>query len=118
MSNSFSVNFETKIREILKLFANNASESAIDEVNSIKNITVKNVAKLYKDEAWKGFIRGTNINIIFDNLAPSNGMLLSYILSNLLATYTSINTFTELITTTKDMGDKKWGMNVGLHNYL
>lgn len=118
LSNSFSVNFETKIREILKLFANNASESAIDEVNSIKNIIVKNVAKLYKDEAWKGFIRGTNINIIFDNLAPSNGMLLSYILSNLLATYTSVNTFTELITTTKDMGDKKWGMNVGLHNYL
>ena len=118
LSNSFSVNFETKIREILKLFANNASESAIGEVDSIKSINVKNVAKLYKDEAWKGFIRGTSININFDNSAPSNGMLLSYILSNLLSTYTSINTFTELVTLTKDMGEKKWGMNLGLHNYL
>lgn len=112
LSFSDPTEFRKKLNEIVSVFAH---KNTVNEVDNITNVAIRKTTKLHKSEAWKGFIRGTSIDITFDT--SDSGMLFSYILSNMFSVYTSINTFTEL-TTINETGSKTWDMNTGLHNYL
>ena len=118
LSSTFLDDFNLKLKEILRLFALRYDNQTRNEIDSIVNIKTTKIAKLYKNEAWRGFIRGTNVKIEFNNDTAHAGIMLSYILSNFFSVYTAINTFTELTTVTQNLGRKTWPMQTGLHNYL
>lgn len=117
LSSSFLDDYEKKTKELLRLFSSCYAKSAIDEIDSISSIGVKQIAKFNHGQAWKGFMRGSSITINFESNAPHSVIALSYVLSHIFSVYTSINTFTELKVKT-DFGEKTWEMQIGLHNYL
>lgn len=115
LSNTFLDDYNLKLKEILHIFSSRYVNCIKNEIESIISINVRKIAKLHSVHAWRGFMRGTAIDIEF---AESAGLMLSYVLSNFFSVYTAINTFTELTTITQNMGSKTWDIKTGLHNYL
>lgn len=118
LSNTFLDDYNIKLKEILHTFSCRYGNRMEKDIDSIVGVNTMKIAKLCNNNAWRGFMRGTAIDIEFDETVSSSYLTLAYILSNFFSVYTSINTFTQLTAITKNMGKKTWDIKTGLHNYL
>ena len=117
---SFSSDGIKKLKEILNLFADAANTSLTREIDAIMSIESSIKTKRISDQTWCGFVRGSCVDITFDETITNLGLPLSLVISKFLTMYTSINTFTEVSVrnSTRNGVLKKWDHNFGNKMYL
>ncbi len=115
---SFSTEGVEKIREVLNIFTDIANSNLSKEAEAILSINSSIITKRADEQTWRGFIRGTEIEISFDDSIENLGLPLSLVLSRFLSSYTTINTFVDVIVKSKDRVVKKWEQQFGIQNYL
>ena len=120
--NSISFNSDgiKKIKEIVGIFADISISSLRGEIDAMIDVKCKTKTKRVCNQTWQGFAVGSSIEITFDDSISNFGIPLSLVISKFLTSYTSINTFTEVIvkSTTKNGILKKWEQHFGIQNYL
>ncbi|HVG08940.1 MAG TPA: type VI secretion system baseplate subunit TssF [Thermoanaerobaculia bacterium] len=87
------------LREILGLYCFSDAPSLQSQIQGIRAITPRKVVRRMGDEAWKGFCRGTEITLTFDEAqyVGSSAFLLASVLNRFFALYASTNSFTQLV---------------------
>ena len=117
---SFSSDGIKKLKEILNLFADAANASLTREIDAIMSVESSIKTKRISNQTWCGFVRGSCIDITFDETISNLGLPLSLVISKFLTMYTSINTFTEVSVrnTTRNGVLKKCNHNFGNKMYL
>ena len=76
--------------------------------------------KRFDEQAWKGFTRGMNVEITFNDELVNRGLPLSFVIANFLASYTTINTFVDVIVmnTAWNRSLRTWTHQLGNREYL
>lgn len=119
-SMSFDVDGIKKMREVLNLFADVSNASLNREIDAIASIESEIKTKRINRQSWCGFVRGTSVDITFDETLSNLGLPLSLVISKFLASYTTINTFTEVNVRNLARSGvlKTWDHNFGNKFYL
>lgn len=87
------------LREILRLYSFAATDSAEKQIAGIYALSSRSVARRIGSEAWRGFCRGTEVTLEFDEslYSDASAFLLSAVLSRFLALHAAVDSFTELV---------------------
>ena len=95
-----------QLREILTLFASDSTRDH-EQIRGIKGLRARSVTGRVGYEAWRGFCRGTEVALEFDEEAfvGSSQLLMSAVLARFFALYTSVNSFVQL---RAHRGDEIW----------
>lgn len=105
------------LKDILMMYTYKTSSHNKITVDSISSLKTEPVVRRLGTEAWRGFCKGTLINLTIDETltAGHTSFLFTQVLSNFFQLYTSINSFTELhiYKTNYEEVWKKWPINVG-----
>lgn len=100
------------LREILKLYSFSDWSPTEKQITGIRDMSCRKVVRHMGQDAWRGFHRGTEITLVFDEemYVGSGPFVLGAVLSRFFGLYTSINSFTELIIMRKQPEEvwKKW----------
>lgn len=86
------------LQEILGLYCFSDAPSLQRQIHGIRGVTPRKVVRRMGDAAWKGFCRGTEITLTFDEsqYVGSSAFLLASVLNRFFALYASTNSFTQL----------------------
>ena len=87
------------LQEILGLYCFSDAPSLQRQIHGIRGISPRKVVRRMGDAAWKGFCRGTEITLTFDETqyVGSSAFLLASVLNRFFALYASTNSFTQLV---------------------
>lgn len=87
------------LREILQLYSFYDARSAQDQIRGIREMSQRKVVRRVGTEAWRGFCRGTEITLGFDEslYVGTGAFLLASVLNQFFALYASTNAFTQLV---------------------
>jgi type VI secretion system protein ImpG len=87
------------LREILRLYSFSEGASTFQQISGIRGMSTRTVMRLMGSEAWRGFCRGIEITLLFDErlYVGSSAFLLAAVLNRFFPLYASINSFTQLI---------------------
>lgn len=88
------------LREILGLYCSSDSPAARRQIQGIHSMFRRQVVRRMGDVASKGFCRGTEVTLTFDErqYVGSSAFLLAAVLSRFLGLQASVNSFTQLVT--------------------
>jgi type VI secretion system protein ImpG len=86
------------LREILRLYCYSDSAHTHQQINGLRTFEHRKIVRRMGAEAWRGFLRGTEITLTFDEsvYVGSSAYLFASVLNYYLALYTSTNSFTQL----------------------
>ncbi|WP_462327158.1 type VI secretion system baseplate subunit TssF [Desulfobaculum sp.] len=86
------------LQEILMLYAPDGDAAAVRQARGIKALTRRPVARRLGSEAWRGFVRGTDIGLTLDPSAFAGGsaVLFAGVMSAFFGLYCNVNTFSQL----------------------
>ncbi|MBF0225363.1 MAG: type VI secretion system baseplate subunit TssF [Desulfobacterales bacterium] len=105
------------LREILKLYSFQEYTDVYQQISGIRAMTSKRVVRRIGTEAWRGFCRGIELTLEFDErfYVGSSAFLLASVLNYFIPLYASINSFTQLIikSTQREGIWKRWEAMVG-----
>jgi len=98
-----------QLSEILMLFASDSTRDH-EQIRGIKALRARSVTGKVGDSAWRGYCRGTEVHLGFDDEAFVGGsqLMLSAVLARFFALYTSMNSFVQLSVHRGDEVWKKW----------
>ena len=98
-----------QLREMLMLFASDTSRDH-EQIRGIKGLRARSVTGRTGQDAWRGFCRGTEVVLAFDEEAfvGSSQLMLSAVLARFFAMYTSVNSFVQLGVQRGDEVWKQW----------
>jgi type VI secretion system protein ImpG len=100
------------LREMLRLYCPPDNLSMQDQITGISHMTTSKVTRRVGDNAWRGFCRGTEVRLEFDqgSYVGGSAFLLGAVLNRFFALYASVNSFTELVIQSKQReGEwKRW----------
>lgn len=87
------------LKEILRLYSFSNRESSEQQIQGIRDMNCRKVVRRIGKDAWRGFCRGTEITLVFDEKAyvGNSGFLLASVLNRFFPLYASINSFTQLV---------------------
>ncbi len=87
------------LHEILGLYCPPETTAARQQIQGIRRMSHRPVVRRLGGEAWKGFCRGTEVTLLFDesSYVGSSAFLLAAVLNQFLALYASTNSFTQLV---------------------
>jgi type VI secretion system protein ImpG len=87
------------LHEILGLYCFSDAPSLQRQIHGIRGISPRKVVRRMGDAAWKGFCRGTEITLTFDETqyVGSSAFMLASVLNRFFALYASTNSFTQLV---------------------
>lgn len=87
------------LREVLGLYAPFGQPSVHEQIRGIRDLSVRRVVRRVGADAWRGFCRGTEVTLTFDEeaYAGTNAFLLASVLNHFFALYASINSFSQLV---------------------
>ncbi len=117
---SFSSDKESlgALKEILLLYAGGQEA----EINSIKEMTCTQTMRRFGHDAWRGFVKGTEIALTIEDAGSSamGSLLFTAVLSHFFGLYTSINSFATLTVknTSKEGIWKQWPPVTGVQKLL
>ncbi|MEG0149531.1 MAG: type VI secretion system baseplate subunit TssF [Comamonas sp.] len=98
-----------RLREMLHLFV---SDSRRDHapIRGLTGLSARTVTAHVGDKAWRGYCRGTHLDLVFDDEAFVGGssLLMSAVLARFFAMYTSMNSFVRLAVLQGDDIKKQW----------
>jgi type VI secretion system protein ImpG len=110
------------LREILKLYSFNETSAVHQQINGIREMTCRKVVRRTGEDAWRGFARGTAIELLFDesNFVGSSAFLLASVLNRFFGMYAACNSFTELTIRSRDRDGiwKQWQPVAGTESLL
>lgn len=88
----------TALREILRLYAFAEDPSHAQQIMGIREMSCRKITIRLGRDAWRGFARGTEIALTFDESGFVGGstFLLASVLNHFFALHASINSFTQL----------------------
>jgi type VI secretion system protein ImpG len=117
---SFSSDGIKKVRDVLRVFTDISGSVLETEIDAIVSVDSFVTTRRFDEQTWRGFVRGTNIEITFDDSVQNLGLPLSLVLAKFLSSYTSINTFTDVIVKNiaKNGVLKEWKQQFGVQHYL
>jgi type VI secretion system protein ImpG len=105
------------LHEILGLYCVTDAPSQRQQIDGIRGMSRRDVVRRLGSAAWKGFCRGTEVTLTFDEASyvGSSAFLLSAVLSRFLALQASTNSFTQLVTRRfgREGEWKRWPLMVG-----
>ncbi|MBP5857370.1 type VI secretion system baseplate subunit TssF [Marivibrio halodurans] len=86
------------LQEILRLYARTGDPAVEQQINGIVRMECRRAVRRLGPEAWRGFARGVDVNLTFDEGAyvGSSAILLASVLNRFLGLYASINSFAQL----------------------
>lgn len=98
-----------QLREMLSLFASDSTRDH-EQIRGIRSLKARSVTGHIGTEAWRGYCRGTEIALEFDEEAFVGGsrLLMSAALARFFALYTSVNSFVQLRVYRGDEIWKQW----------
>lgn len=87
------------LQEILRLYGGADELSVQQQIQGIIAMRCRNVVRRLDGEAWRGFCRGTEVEITLDEelFVGTNAFLFASVLNHFLALYATINSFTQLV---------------------
>lgn len=110
------------LREILKLYAVAESPQAYRQIEGIREMALEPVTERVGRDAWRGFCRGTQVTLTFDEsyYVGGSAFLLGSVLNRFFALYASINSFTRLAIRSQQREGiwKKWPSMAGEQKVL
>jgi len=100
------------VREILRLYCFSDQVSVQQEITGISEMTTRKVIRQLGNETWRGFCRGMEITLVFDEdlYVGSGALVLASVLNRFFALYASVNSFTQLVIKSKQREGvwKRW----------
>lgn len=98
-----------QLREMLSLFASDSTRDH-EQIRGIKGLKARSVTGRIGQDAWRGYCRGTEVALEFDEEAFVGGsrLLMSAALARFFAMYTSVNSFVQLRVYRGDEIWKQW----------
>lgn len=86
-------------REILQLYNISDDPSVNQQIAGIEEMTARRVVRRIGNDAWRGFCRGYEITLRFNNdmYVGGSAFALASVLNRFFALYTSVNSFTQLV---------------------
>jgi type VI secretion system protein ImpG len=86
------------LREILRLYAAWGDPTVEAQVQGIRRMECRPAVRRAGPDAWRGFCRGTEIDLTVDDgaFAGCSALLLASVLDRFLALYAAVNSFTRL----------------------
>jgi type VI secretion system protein ImpG len=87
------------LREILQLYSVADRPSIQQQIMGICQMSCRSVVRRVGTEAWRGFCRGTEVTLWFDEdlYVGSSAIVFASVLNHFFALYASVNSFTQLI---------------------
>ena len=87
------------LREILRLYSPAGDATAERQILGLAGLSCRKVVRRMGSEAWRGFCRGSEVTLVFDEDAyvGSSAFLLASVLNRFFALYASMNSFTQLV---------------------
>ena len=118
---SFGENSLQKLKSVLNTFADLSSASHLmGEIDALVGMHCQSAVKRIDEQTWRGFVHGTDVELIFDDSLANYGLPLSLVISKFLSMYTTINTYCD-VQVCRDEDDKvirTWQRQFGLKHYL
>ena len=98
------------LREMLSLYNVTDAARANAQIRGIRSMSCKSVVGRIGREAWRGFCRGFEITLEFDEGAYVGGsaLMLAAVLNRFFALYTSVNSFTRVVVKRGEEEWKRW----------
>lgn len=98
------------LREMLALYNVTDSASANEQIRGINSMKCESVVRRVGRDAWRGFCRGYEITLEFNESAYAAGsaLLLAAVLNRFFAQYTSVNSFTQVVVKRDVEEWKRW----------
>jgi type VI secretion system protein ImpG len=87
------------LREILGLYCTSNAPAMRQQIQGIRRMSHRKVVRRMDGAAWKGFCRGTEIDLLFDESAFVGGsaFLFASVINRFLGLFASTNSFTQLL---------------------
>jgi type VI secretion system protein ImpG len=105
------------LKEILRLYA--SPDNHVDQqlIDGIAEMTCRPVVRHMGGEPWRGFCRGTEVTLTFDEdyYEGSGAFLFASVLNSFFASYAAMNSFTQLVVKSKQREGiwKRWSPMTG-----
>ena len=98
-----------QLREMLTLLASQSRQDYA-QIRGISSLSARSVTAHVGNQAWRGFCRGTEVSLEFDDEAFVGGssLMMSAVLARFFAMYTSVNSFVRLAVRQGDEVRKQW----------
>lgn len=86
------------LKEILKLYSGPDDAAVAQQIAGVRAMACRRAARRVGREAWRGFVRGMEVELEFDEtlFVGGSAFLLAAVLNRFLALYAGINSFTRL----------------------
>ena len=106
------------LRDMLTLFSSNSARD-LAQIKGVRSLEARSVTARLGTDAWRGFCRGTEVQLDFDETAFVGGspLLLSAVLARFFALYTTVNSFVRLTARRNGEDWKRWEPMCG-HQHL
>jgi type VI secretion system protein ImpG len=103
------------LREMLALYNVTDAARANEQIRGIRSMSCASVVGRIGREAWRGFCRGFEISLEFDEGAYAGGspLMLAAVLDRFFALYTSVNSFTRVVVKRGEEEWKRWEPKTG-----
>ena len=97
------------LRDMLTLFASNSARD-LAQIKGVQSLEARGVTARLGTDAWRGYCRGTEVILGFDEAAFVGGspLLLSAVLARFFALYTTVNSFVRLTARRNSEDWKQW----------
>ena len=110
------------LKEILLIYAGDHQGTQEAEINSIKTMTCETITRRFGKDAWRGFVKGTEVTLTIDDggSASLGSLLFTSVLSHFFGLYAAINSFVTLtVKNAKKEGIwKQWPPVTGVQKLL
>jgi type VI secretion system protein ImpG len=89
----------TALREILKLYCFSERSVAHQQIQGLRDLSLRPTVQRVGRQAWRGFCRGTEVTLTVDENSYVGGgsFLLAAVLNRFFALHASVNSFTQLV---------------------
>jgi type VI secretion system protein ImpG len=103
-----------QLREMLLLFASDSRRDHA-QIRGIAGLSARGVTAHVGTEAWRGYCRGTQVTLEFEDDAFVGGspLMMSAVLARFFAMYTSVNSFVRLVVRNGEEVRKQWAPMTG-----
>lgn len=107
------------LRDMLSLFASSSARD-LGQINGVRSLEARGVTARVGGDAWRGFCRGTEVQLGFEETAFVGGspLLLSAVLARFFALYTTVNSFVRLTARRNGEDWKRWEPMCGRQHLL
>lgn len=101
------------LKEMLELYNPHGRSSTLRQIRNLESLSTRSVLRRMKsEETWRGFVRGTEIDIVLDDQTETPGtggnLLFAMVLDRFFALFAPADSFTQVVVREKSEQKKEW----------